>query len=187
MRYIPLFLVLASLSFAQPLSLGKPNEEKVHSSWLNMGFGIGVLSPTTTGYKEQGKAFFNPSILLGIQFAELTATTFEFDITAPNGGWGIWFGIEQQIMKTEVTPFVEAQVGARYPGKGKRGLEFGDVFGMGTSLNGGLIFFRESQFRIRLKGGYEFIFNDNTDQSWGTEIAVLFAFGRAGLPVIKVN
>jgi hypothetical protein len=167
--------------------LSKPNEEKVHSSWLNTGFRIGVLSPTTAGYKEQGKAFFNPSFLLGIQFAELTAATLEFDLTTPNGGWGAWFGIEQQFMKTDITPFAEVQVGARYPGKHKRDLAFGDVFGVGTSLNAGLIFFRESQFRLRLKGGYEFIFNDKTDQSWGAELAALFAFGRAGLPVIKTD
>ncbi|MDR3002271.1 MAG: hypothetical protein LBU89_13545 [Fibromonadaceae bacterium] len=189
MRYILLFLVLASFSFAEPLSLGKPNEEKEHSPWINVGFGIGILSPTTDGYKEQGKAFANPSLLFSIQFAELTATTLELDLTKPDGGWGVWFGVEQQFIERQVTPFAELQVGARYPGKHKRSdmNSFGDAFGVATSVNGGVIFFRESQFRIRLKGGYEGIFNQSTDMSWNAEIGVLFALGRAGLKTIKVD
>jgi len=189
MRYVILFLVLTSLSFAQPLSLGKPNEEKVHSPWLNFGAGIGVLSPVTNSYKEQGGAFVNPSILLGIQFADLTSATFDFNWTAPNGGWGLLFGIEQQFIQREITPFVEAQAGIRYPGKHKRSEDksFGDVFGAATGVNGGVIFFRESQFRLRLKAGYECVFNKHTDMSWNSGIGVLFAFGQPGLQTIKVD
>ncbi|GHV11923.1 hypothetical protein AGMMS49938_03500 [Fibrobacterales bacterium] len=187
MKKILLILALATISFAQPLSLGKPNEEKVHSSWLNLGFGIGVLTPASSpSYKEQGRAFVNPSLLLGIQFAKLTAATFEFDFTAPKGGVGGWFGIEQQLMTTDITPFVEAQVGARNPGRDKRDYSFGDAFGAAASLNGGVIFFRESQFRLRLKGGYEWIFNKDTDMSWNAEIGILFAVGRAGVETIDL-
>jgi len=180
MRYIFILLVFASFSFAQPLTLGKPNEEKVHSSWLNMGFGIGVLSPIDKDYKDQRKAFVNPSVLIGIQFAELSALTFEFDFTAPKGGVGGWVGFEQQFMQAPITPFVEAQLGARNPGKQNE-------FGPAGSLNGGFIFFRESQFRVRLKGGYEMIFNDDYNHSWNAEAGFLFAFGRAGLKAIKVD
>jgi hypothetical protein len=189
MRYIILLLAFASFSFAQPLSLGKPNEEKEHSPWLNIGFGLGVLSPTTSGYKEQGKAFANPSILLNIQFATLSAVTFEFDWTTPRGGWGGWFGFEQQFIQSDITPFFEFQVGARYPGKHKRSDvdSFGDVFGLATSGNAGVIFFRESPFRIRLKGGYEGIFNQKNDMSWNAEIGVLFAVGRPAVETIKVD
>jgi hypothetical protein len=188
MQYIVLLFALVSFSFAQPLSLGKPNEEKVHSSWLNMGFGVGILGPVSSqSYKMQSEAFVNPSFLLGIQFAELSALTFEFDFTAPNGGIGGWVGYEQQFMKTQITPFAELQVGARNPGRDKRDYSFGDVFGPAVSTNGGVIFFRESQFRIRLKGGYEWIFNKDTDMSWNAEIGVLFAFGKAGLETIKVD
>jgi hypothetical protein len=190
MRYIIFLLAFASFSFAQPLSLGKPNEEKEHSSWLNLGFGVGMLSPVSSpSYKEQGKAFFNPSFLVGIQFAELTAVTLEFDIAVPDGGFGGWFGLEQQFLKTDVTPFVEAQVGARHPGYDKRegDLKFGDVFGAAASLNGGLIFFRENPFRIRLKGGYEMVFNDYYDMSWNAEVNFFFAIGKPGLETIKVN
>jgi len=189
MRYVILFLVLASLSFAQPLSLGKPNEEKEHSPWLNFGVGLGVLSPFTDSYKEQGGAFVNPSILLGIQFAELTAATFDFNLTAPKGGWGLLFGIEQQFIPREITPFAEAQFGIRYPGKHRRSVDnsFGDVFGPAAGVNLGVIFFRESQFRLRLKGGYECIFNKHTDMSWSSGIGVLFAFGQPGLQAIKVD
>ncbi|MCL2206806.1 MAG: hypothetical protein FWB90_01775 [Fibromonadales bacterium] len=191
MRYIILLLVFASFSFADEplrLSLGKPNEERVHSSWLNMGFGIGVLMPVSSpSYKVQSSAFVNPSLLLGIQFAELSALTFEFDFTAPNGGIGGWVGFEQQLMQTQITPFVEAQIGARNPGRDERDYNFGDAFGAAVSANGGFIFFRESQVRIRLKCGYEWIFNKDTDMSWNAEVGVLFAFGRAGLEAIKVN
>jgi hypothetical protein len=189
MRYIILLLAFASFSFAQPLSLGKPNEEKEHSSWLNLGFGLGALSSLNTSYKQQGKAFFNPSILAGIQFAELTAVTLEFDMTVPDGGLGGFVGVEQQILKTDITPFVEAQIGARYPGYEKRedDLKFGDVFGVAGSLNGGLIFFREKSFRIRLKGGYEMLFNKQDDKSWNAEVNFFFALGRPGLETIKVN
>jgi len=190
MRYIILLLVFVSFSLAQPLSLGKPNEEKEHSSWLNLGFGFGVLSPVSSpSYKEQGKAFPNPSLLASIQFAELTAITLEFDMTVPDGGFGGWVGLEQQILRTDITPFVEAQVGARNPGydKRKENLKFGDVFGIAGSLNGGFIFFRESFFRIRLKGGYEMIFNDYYDMSWNAEVNFFFALGRPGLETIKVN
>ena len=191
MRYIILLLVFASFSFADEslrLSLGKPNEEKVHSSWLNIGFGIGVLSPAgSPSYEKQSKAFVNPSVLFGVQFAELSALTFEFDFTAPNGGVGGWVGFEQQLMQTQITPFVEAQIGARNPGREERNYSFGDAFGFAYSLNGGAIFFRESQFRIRLKAGYEMIVNKDYDQSWNVEMGVLFAFGRAGLQAIKVN
>jgi hypothetical protein len=176
MRYIILLFALVSFSFAQPLSLGKPNEEKEHSPWLNMGFGIGVLSPITDEYKEQGKAFVNPSILFGIQFAALSAVTFELDWAAKSPG--VWFGFEQQFMQTNITPFAEAQIGARAPDKN---------LGLATSINGGVIFFRESQFRIRLKGGYEGIFNKNNDASWNAEVGVLFALGRPGLETIKVD
>jgi hypothetical protein len=188
MRILFLFLVLASFSFAEVLTLGKPNEVKEHSPWLNMGIGIGVLSPTTGGYKNQGSAFVNPSLLLGIQFAEFTAATFEFDFTKPNGGWGFWFGVEQQFMETDITPFAEIQIGAKYPGKHKRvGMEFGDVFGAAVGTNAGIIFFRESAFRLRLKGGYEGIFNKNNDMAWKAGIAVLLAFGEPGLKTIKTN
>ncbi|MDR2732011.1 MAG: hypothetical protein LBB36_02210 [Fibromonadaceae bacterium] len=179
MRYIFLLLALVSFSFAQPLSLGKPNEEKEHSPWLNLGFGLGVLCPVSSpNYKEQNNAFVNPSILLGIQFAEMSALTFEFDMTAPHGGVGGWFGFEQQFMQRDITPFAEAQIGVRHPGG-----NFGPAF----SLNSGIIFFRESQFRIRLKGGYEMIFNKDYDQSWNAEVGVLFATGRAGLKTIKTD
>ncbi|MCL1957178.1 MAG: hypothetical protein FWF63_07635 [Fibromonadales bacterium] len=170
MRYIILFLVLASFSFAQPLTLGKPNnEETVHSPWLNVGFGIGILSPSK----------INPAFLVGIQFAELSALTFEIDFTAPKGGAGLWFGFEQQFIQRQITPFAEVQLGGRDPGKN-------DV-GVAGSLNGGIIFFRESQFRIRLKGGYECIFNENKDMSWTVEGGVLFAIGRAGLKTIRTD
>jgi len=180
MRYIFLLLVFAVCSFAQPLSLGKPNEEKIHSSWLNMGIGIGILSPIDKDYKDQRKAFVNPSVLIGIQFTELSALTFEFDFTVPEGGVGGWVGFEQQFMKTQVTPFAEVQLGARNPGEKNE-------FGPASSLNGGLIFFRESQFRVRLKGGYEMIFNEDRNHSWNAEVGFLFAFGKAGLEAIKVN
>jgi len=180
MRYIILFLAFASFSFAQPLTLGKPNnEETMHSPWLNMGFGIGILSPTTAEFKEQKKAFVNPAFLIGFQFAELSALTFEFDFTVPKGGVGAWFGFEQQFIQREITPFVEAQIGARDPGKS-------DV-GVAGSLNGGVIFFRESQIRVRLKGGYECIFNKNNDMAWSAEGGVLFAIGRAGLKTIRTD
>ncbi|MDR2583274.1 MAG: hypothetical protein LBC75_07335 [Fibromonadaceae bacterium] len=170
MRYIILFLVLASFSFAQPLTLGSPNnEETVHSPWLNVGFGIGILSPSK----------INPAFLVGIQFAELSALTFEIDFTAPKGGAGVWFGFEQQFIQRQITPFVEVQLGGRDPGEN-------DV-GVAGSLNGGIIFFRESQFRVRLKGGYECIFNKNKDMSWNVEGGVLFAIGRAGLKTIRTD
>jgi hypothetical protein len=178
MRYIFLLLVFTSFSLAQPLSLGKPNEEKVHSPWLNIGVGIGVLSPVSKEYKTKSKLFVNPSLLASIQFLELSALTFEFDITAPHSGVGGWVGFEQQFIKSDITPFAELQVGARHPGSS---------FGPAGSLNGGFIFFRESQFRIRLKGGYEIIFNKDTDMSWNAEAGFLFAFGRAGVQTIKVD
>ena len=189
MHYIILFLALTAISFAQPLTLGKPNEEKVHSSWLNAGFGIGILGPTTSSFKEQSKAFVNPSFLIGIQFAELSALTLEFDFTVPNGGAGGWVGFEQQFIQRQITPFIEAQIGARHPGKSKRSGEYSsmDVFGPAGSLNGGIIFFRESQFRIRLKGGYECIVNKDYDMSWNTELGFLFAIGRANLQTINVD
>jgi len=181
MHYIFLILALAAVSFAQPLTLGKPNnEEAVHSSWLNMGFGIGILSPTTSEFKEQGKAFANPAFLVGIQFAELSAFTIEVDLTAPKGGAGVWFGFEQQVLQREITPFFEAQIGARDPGDK---LDLGPA----VSLNGGLIFFRESQFRVRLKGGYECIFNGTNDMAWTMEGGVLFAIGRAGVQTIRTD
>lgn len=183
MRYIPFLLILAAFSFAQPLSLGKPNEEKVHSSWVNVGFGIGVLSPASSPeYEDVAKAFVNPSLLVGVQFARLTALTFEFDFTAPKGGTSGWVGIEQQFMTTEISPFAELQLGARYPGKRE-----GSTFGPAGSLNGGVIFFTENSFRVRLKGGYEMILNDDYDMSWNAEVGVLFAFGRAGVETIKTN
>jgi hypothetical protein len=175
MRHLILLFAFASFSFAQPLSLGKPNEEREHSPWLNMGFGLGVLSPLNSEFKELGKAFVKPSILLGIQFATLSAITFEFDFAESPGAW---FGFEQQFMQTQITPFAEAQIGARAPDKN---------LGLATSINGGIIFFRESQFRIRLKGGYEGIFNKNNDMSWNAGVGVLFAIGRPGLETIKVD
>jgi len=184
MRYIALLLVLVSFSLAQPLSLGKPNEEKEHSSWLNLGVGFGALGPLTTNYKKQGKAFFAPSLLAGIQFAELTAVNIQLDMTVPDGGFGGFVGLEQQFLETDITPFVEAQVGARYPGDE---LKFGDAFGFATSINGGVIFFREKPFRLRLKGGYETIFNKNQDMSWKAEVNFFFAMGRPGIETIKVN
>jgi len=181
MRNIILLLALASFSFAQPLTLGTPNkEEAVHSTWVNMGWGIGILGPTTTKFKEQSNAFVNPSFLLGIQFAELSALTLELDFTVPRGGAGAWFGFEQQFIQREITPFVEAQIGARSPS------EESDV-GLGGSLNAGVIFFRERQFRVRLKGGYECIFNKTKDKAWNAEGAVLFAIGRAGLKTIRTD
>jgi len=190
MHYIILLLALASFSFAQPLTLGKPhNEETVHSSWVNMGFGIGILGPITEEFKKQNRAFVNPSFLMGIQFAELSALTLEFDFTAPNGGIGGWVGFEQQFIQRQITPFVEAQIGARHPGKNKRGGDYSsmDVFGPAGSLNGGVIFFRESQFRIRLKCGYEYIINKDDDMSWNMEVGILFAIGRAGLQTIRTD
>jgi len=179
MRYIFIFLALASFSFAQSLSLGKPNEEKEHSSWFNLGFGVGILSPVSSPrYEKQSKAFVNPSVLASIQFAELTALTFEFDFTVPKGGVGGWVGLEQQLLKTDITPFIEGQLGARHPGTD---------FGPAGSLNGGLIFFRESWFRVRLKGGYEMVLNEDYDQSWNAEVNFFFALGRPGLKTIKVN
>jgi len=181
MRNIILLLALASFSFAQPLSLGKPNnEETVHSIWVNMGWGVGILSPTSSEFKKQGNAFINPSFLMGIQFAELSALTIELDFTTPKGGAGAWFGFEQQFLQKEITPFVEAQIGARSPS------EESDV-GLGGSLNGGVIFFRESQFRVRLKGGYECILNKTKDRAWNAEGAGLFAFGRPGLKTLKTD
>jgi len=190
MQYILLFLALASFSFAQPLSLGKPhNEETVHSSWVNMGFGVGFLGPTTDEFKKQNKYFVNPSFLVGIQFAELSALTLELDVTRPNGGAGGWVGYEQQFIQNQITPFAELQVGARHPGKSKRDGDYSsmDVFGPAASINGGVIFFRESQFRIRLKLGYEFIFNKDNDMAYSAELGILFAIGRAGLQTIKTD
>jgi len=190
MQYILLILALASFSFAQPLSLGKPNnEETVHSSWVNMGFGIGILKPTTDEFKKQSKAFVNPSFLIGIQFAELSALTLGLDFTTPNGGAGGWIGFEQQFIQRQITPFAEVQIGARHPGKSKRDGEYSsmDVFGPAASINGGVIFFRESQFRVRLKGGYEFISNKDNDMDCKAEIGILFAIGRAGLQTIRTD
>ncbi len=188
MRFTLLILALASFSFAQPLSLGKPNEEKEHSPWLNIGLGVGILSPVSSPqYEKQSKAFVNPSFLASIQFAKLSALTFEFDFTTPNGGIGGWFGYEQQFLQTDISPFAEVQIGARHPGNSERDDGHQGVFGPAYSLNGGVVFFRESQFRIRLKGGYEMIFNKDYDQSWNAEVGVLFALGRAGVETIKID
>jgi len=85
-------------------------------------------------------------------------------------------------------PFAEIQLGARHPGYDKRdALKFGDVFGFAGSLNGGFIFFRESPFRLRVKGGYEMIFNKCKDKSWNAEVNFFFALGRPGVETIKVN
>jgi hypothetical protein len=188
MRYIILLAFCASFSFAQSLSLGKPKEEKEHSPWVNAGIGVGILNPVSSpSYERQGKAFVNPSFLLGFQFAELSAVTFEVDGTTPDGGLGFWLGFEQQFIQSQITPFAELQIGARDAGSEKRAYKFGDVFGVASSLNGGIIFFRESQFRIRLKGGYELICNKDYDMSWNAEVGFLFAIGRAGLETIKVD
>ena len=153
-----------------------------------MGLGLGVLSPVSSPqYKKQGTVFVNPSILASLQFAELSALTFEFDFTAAHGGVGGWFGFEQQILKTDVVPFVEAQIGARHPGSDKRDPGRREVFGPAGSLNGGVVFFRESKFRVRLKGGYEMIFNKDYDQSWNAEVGFLFAMSRPGVQAIKVD
>jgi len=186
MRILVLICILMSFSFAERLTLGTPNEEKIHSPWLNLGLGIGILSPISSPeYEAQGKAFVNPSFLVGIQFASLTALTFEFDFTAPKGGVGGWVGIEQQFMNTDITPFAELQLGARYPGGADE--RNGAVFGPAGSLNTGVIFFRESSFRVRLKGGYEMILNDEYDMSWNAEVGFLFAIGQPGLQAIKVD
>ena len=62
-----------------------------------------------------------------------------------------------------------------------RDISFGNAIGPATEINAGLVFFPEGRFRVRLKGGYEWVFNRDTDQSWNAEVGLLFALGKPGL------
>lgn len=179
------FIVALALAFtqAQPLTLEKPHEKTKHGPWLNVGVGVGLLAPTTDAYQDQSQAFFRFALLGNIQFWPLTSMTFDLNYTAPHHGGGLLVGLEQQILPLVVTPFAGAAVGFRYVGNPHehRDISFDESIGPATEVNGGLLFFRNGPFRIRLKGGYEWTFNTHQDQSWNAEIGLLFAIGRPAL------
>lgn len=181
--------VLATISMAQPLSLERPNEKTVHSPWFNLGVGVGMLAPTTDAYKDQSSAFMRLALLGDIQFWPMTSMTFDLNYTVPHHGGGLLVGIEQQLLPLVVTPFAGAAVGFRYVGNPHedRDISFGESIGPATELNAGVLFFRKGPFRVRLKGGYEWDFNADQDQSWNAEVGLLFALGRPGLRELDLS
>jgi len=168
---------------AQPLKLERPEEKTRHSPWFNLGVGVGMQAPTSDAYKDQSEAFLRLALLGNIQFWPMTSMTFDLNYTAPHNGAGLLVGLEQQVLPMVVTPFVGGAVGFRYVGRPHedRDLSFGESIGPATEVSAGLLFFRKGPFRVRLKGGYEWAFNADKDQSWNAEAGLLFAIGRTGL------
>jgi hypothetical protein len=185
---IALSLCAAALQ-AQPLQLERPVEKTKHSPWLNLGFGVGTLVPVSDEFSEQNDAFLRLALLGNIQFWPMTSMTFDLNYTAPHNGMGLLVGMEQQLLPLVVTPFVGGAAGFRYIGNPheNRDISFGNAIGPATEVNGGLLFFRTGQFRVRLKGGYEWVFNQDTDQSWNAEVGLLFSFGKPGLRELDLS
>ena len=182
--------LMALSALAQPLTLERPGEKTKHSPWVNLGMGVGVLAPTSDEYQDQSPAFLRLALLGDVQFWPMTSMTFDFNYTAPHNGLGLLVGLEQQLLPLVVCPFVGGAVGFRYVGNPEdddRNLDFADAIGPSTELNAGLLFFRESPFRVRIKGGYEWTFDKDLDQSWHSEIALLFALGRPGLRELDLS
>lgn len=177
LRSVSLFVLLGLLSVPALSS----EESKSYLPWFGAGFYGGSLVPLNSEFQEQSSGFAQLGVLGTWQIHPLTAMLFELSTFQPDGGTSFSVGFQQNLLPTAIAPFAGAGVGFRYLSESSRQMDFGERFGPLLSGQAGVLFFRESTFQVRLRTGYEFCVNKDKDQSWTSDIALIFALGRPGI------
>ncbi|MDR1760437.1 MAG: hypothetical protein LBR60_07925 [Fibrobacter sp.] len=162
-------------------------ETPVYDPWSSFGLGIGFMKPTSNSWEAESDMIFQAHFLANFQILSMTSVVADVGYAAPGNGFDAHVGFQQQIIPLSITPFIGGLAGINCVTEDNRDLSFGKRIGPSLEANGGVLFFRESFFQIRAKGGYEWIFNKHKDQGWKVEIGVLFANSRPGLKAIDVS
>ncbi len=175
--------VLLSLSAISFLFAKGP----VYDPWSSFGLGAGFMKPGSSSWEAESDMIFQAHFLANFQLLSMTSVVADIGYAAPGNGFDAHVGFQQQIIPLSITPFIGGLAGFSCVTEDDRDLSFGKRMGPALEANGGVLFFRESSFQIRVKGGYEWVFNKNTDHGWKMEIGILFANSRPGLKAIDVS
>ncbi len=188
-RIIVAAATLVAITQAQPLKMEKPIENTRHSTWMDFGVTAGVLVPTTSDYESQSVGFMSVGLAGDVQFWPLTAMVMDLTYSIPHHGGALKLGLEQQLLPLGVTPFVGGATGFRYLGNphDDRDIDFGESIGPLLEANAGVLFFRTGNMRVRLKGGYEWFFDKDRDQSWNASVSFLWATSMPGLRELDLS
>jgi hypothetical protein len=180
-------VLVLTLALALPI-LGFADEGRpVFSPWASFGLELGVVDPVNNTWKDETSAFFQGSFVSNMQILPLISVVGEIGYSAPGNGFNAALGIQQQLLPLPITPFIDGMAGLRIVPDGDHTPKFGDRFGPSLGLDGGILFFRESSFQLRIKGGYEWTFNTEMDHGWKAAMAILFSDTRPGLKAIDVS
>ena len=159
----------------------------VYSPWASFGLEVGALRPVNDSWNNETSAIFQGEFLANFQILPMMSVIGQAGYSAPGNGFDAQLGIQQQLLPFDITPFVDGLAGIRAVPDDDHTPSFGDRFGPTVSVDGGILFFRESWFQFRVRGGYQWTFDNDTDHGWQVGVGILFANSRPGLKAIDVS
>ena len=171
---------LAVLSFAG-------EGRSVYSPFASYGLEISVVKPLSDAWKSNRTAFGNVNFISNFQILPYTSVTGDIGYSFPGNGFDAKIGLQQQLLPTDIAPFVGGMAGVQAIPEDDFADSFEQRIGPTVEANAGLYFFRESWISLRLKGSYQWTFADEMNHGFGVSLGILFANSRPGLKAIDVS
>ena len=171
---------LAVLSFAG-------EGRSVYSPFASYGLEISVVKPLSDAWKSNRTAFGNVNFISNFQILPYTSVTGDIGYSFPGNGFDAKIGLQQQLLPTDIAPFVGGMAGVQAIPEDDFADSFEKRIGPTVEANAGLYFFRESWISLRLKGSYQWTFADEMNHGFGVSLGILFANSRPGLKALDVS
>jgi len=188
-------IVLLLLAMGNPMAaesphaikMEEPDEETQYRSNFRLGLMFGNMFALSDDLRDRSEHFARTGLQLSYHFTSTTAFTADFDLLMPDGGTSGRFGVQQAFLPFEISPYAGAQAGYGYFFKQDNdNTQFGDRFMGAFQLNGGIDFFRESQFQVRTQANYDIWIGNQTYQGLGGFIGIVYRFGRPGIRELEL-
>ncbi len=178
------FLIFTLLSLATVFAgEGTP----VYNSFSSFGLEGAFFRPVSKSWSDERSAFGETNFIANLQILPYTSVTGDIGYSFPGNGFNVKIGLQQQLLPTDIAPFIGGMAGLNTIPEDDFANDFGDRIGPSVEANAGLYFFRESFFSLRIKGAYQWTFAKDVDHGFGVSIGILFANSRPGLKAIDVS
>lgn len=159
----------------------------VYNPYSSFGLEFGLVRPMSDAWQEDRTAFGEVNFLANFQILPFTSVTGDAGYSFPGHGFNVKLGMQQQLLPTDITPFIGGMAGLQSIPEDDFASSFSKRIGPSVEANAGILFFRESRISLRLKGSYQWTFANDIDHGFGVSLGILFANSRPGLKAIDVS
>lgn len=159
----------------------------VYNPYSSFGLEFGLVKPMSDAWQEDRTAFGEVNFLANFQILPFTSVTGDAGYSFPGNGFNVKLGMQQQLLPTDITPFIGGMAGLQTIPEDDFASSFSKRIGPSVEANAGILFFRESWISLRLKGSYQWTFANDIDHGFGVSLGILFANSRPGLKAIDVS